>query len=132
QRTRLLYVGNDGRLFLWHVALEAYREDPVHGTGADTYALMWDRKRNSGGAKSYAHSLYLGMLGDLGLVGLVLLATALVALGLGLARRARGSHRGIYAAALGVTAAWAVHAGLDWDWETPAVTVVVFALAGLG
>jgi tetratricopeptide (TPR) repeat protein len=27
---------------------------------------------------------------------------------------------------------WAVHAGVDWDWEMPAVTLWLFALAGLG
>ena len=29
-----------------------------------------------------------------------------------------------------VALVWAVHAGVDWDWEMPAVTMPVFALAG--
>ena len=28
-----------------------------------------------------------------------------------------------------VTIAWAVHAGIDWHWETPAVTLVALACA---
>ena len=31
---------------------------------------------------------------------------------------------------LGLIAMWAVHAGIDWDWEVPAVTLWLFALAG--
>ena len=27
-------------------------------------------------------------------------------------------------------AAWALHAGLDWDWELPALTLVAVLLAG--
>jgi hypothetical protein len=27
-------------------------------------------------------------------------------------------------------AAWAFHAGLDWDWEMPALTLVAIVLAG--
>ncbi len=26
--------------------------------------------------------------------------------------------------------AWALHAGIDWDWEMPAVTLPIFVLAG--
>ncbi|HEY6781015.1 MAG TPA: hypothetical protein VI111_08680, partial [Thermoleophilaceae bacterium] len=28
-------------------------------------------------------------------------------------------------------ATWALHAGLDWDWELPAVTLIAVLLAGL-
>ena len=32
--------------------------------------------------------------------------------------------------AVAAVAAWAVHAGLDWDWEMPAVTLPVLILLG--
>jgi len=35
-----------------------------------------------------------------------------------------------FAATLAVTAAWRVHAAIDWDWEMPVVTLPVFALCG--
>jgi hypothetical protein len=66
-----------------------------------------------------AHSLYLETLAELGLLGLALL-------GLALAPPLLAAFRGASAAAAGGYVAFLVHAGLDWDWELPAVT-----LAGL-
>ncbi len=42
----------------------------------------------------------------------------------------RGSERTLYAVAFAVTLAWALHAGVDWDWEMPAVTLPIFVLTG--
>ena len=42
---------------------------------------------------------------------------------------ARGPNRPLYAAVLASGLAWAVHAGVDWDWEMPAVTLPFVALA---
>src|SRR5262249_19535184 len=70
-----------------------------------------------------AHSLYLETFAELGLVGLLLvcaLATPVV-----VALRGRASET--TAAALGGAIAYLVHAGLDWDWEMPAVTTVGIA-----
>ena len=63
-----------------------------------------------------AHSLYLETLAELGAVGLVLL---LAFLALPLAWISR-SHRNAPIAA-GAYVVFLVHAGLDWDWEMPAV-----------
>ena len=79
-----------------------------------------------------AHSLYIEVLGELGVVGFLLIAGAVVAIGVGLARRCRGEERQVYAALLVLGGIWAVHAGADWDWEMPVVTLWFFALAGLG
>ena len=68
-----------------------------------------------------AHSLYLETLAELGLVGFALLA--LLIGGVAVTARRAGP-----AAAL---AAWALHAGVDWDWELPALTLVAIVLAGL-
>ena len=59
-----------------------------------------------------AHSLYLETAAELGLVGLA----ALLALFGGVVVAARRARTPAAAAAL---AAWAVHAGVDWDWELP-------------
>jgi hypothetical protein len=50
----------------------------------------------------------------------------------GLALRARGRQRSLYGALLAAGVVWAVHAGVDWDWEMPVVTLGFFAAAGLG
>lgn len=131
-RSRLSAGGNNGRIAEWEVALDAFGEQPLHGKGAGSYQFEWDRNRTESFAVVDAHSLYLEVLGELGVVGLVLLGGALVAILVGLARRLGGPERQAYAALIALLAAWAVHAGIDWDWEMPAVTLWLFALAGLG
>jgi hypothetical protein len=128
---RFTRIENNNRLNHWEVALEAgFAERPLSGTGAGTYALLWDRERQGGLDVLDGHSLYVEMLGELGLVGLFLLLAVLGPLLWALGRRAwqtGGAWTGLFAAAL----TWAVHAGVDWDWEMPAVTAWLFAAGGL-
>jgi O-Antigen ligase len=130
-RSRLTDAGNNGRLDHWRVAVEAFRADPVAGNGAGTYQLLWARDRPYDFTVNDGHSLYLEVIGELGLVGLLLLGGTLLCLFVGLALRARGPNRHLYAALLVLSGVWAVHAGIDWDWEMPAVTLWLFALGGL-
>jgi hypothetical protein len=67
-------------------------------------------------------------LAEVGPVGLSLLLAAL-AVPLVAAVRARACS--LAAAGAGAYAAFLVHAGLDWDWEMPAVTLAGF-LCGIG
>ncbi len=127
---RLFSARPEGRFDLWHVALDAYRENRLHGSGAGTYALRWQRERPNGGQVVNAHSLYLEVLGELGIVGLVLLVIAIGLILGAFAFRARGPDRALFAALLAAGLAWAVHAGVDWDWQMPAVTLWLFALGG--
>ncbi len=131
-RARLTSAGNNGRVPQWEVALEAFSSSPLHGEGAGTYQLAWARDRPYAFTVLDAHSLYVEVLGELGVVGFLLIAGALVAIFYGLAKRVRGEERQVYAAVLVLGLVWAVHAGIDWDWEMPAVTLWFFALAGLG
>jgi hypothetical protein len=131
QRNRLLTVGNDGRRPMWEVAYNAYEEEPLKGTGAGTFQLRWERDRESGPLRLYAYSLYLESLGELGLVGILLLASTILALLGALAWRLRETDRAVYAAGLALALAWALHVGVDIDWQSPAVCVPVFAIAGL-
>jgi len=130
-RSRLTNPGNNGRLDNWEVALDAFRGEPVHGTGAGTYATEWTRRRKIGLDVHDGHSLYLEVMAELGVVGLVLLAVSVLAILAALAAGLRGRRRHLHAALLAAAVAWALHAGLDWDWEMPAITVWLFALAGL-
>jgi hypothetical protein len=107
------------RRSLWRVAWHQFEGHAVLGSGAGTFALAWVRSgliAARGGALD-AHSLYLETLAELGLVGLVLVL-ALLVLPLAHARHAP--------VAAGAYVVFLVHAGLDWDWEMPAVV-----LAGL-
>jgi len=130
-RDRLLAPGNNGRIDHWHVALNAYRENRLHGDGAGTYALRWDKDRSVTFQAEDGHSLYVEVLGELGLVGIVLLASVLLLILGGFARLARGPDRMIGGALFAAGLTWALHAGVDWQWEMPAVTAWVFAAGGL-
>jgi hypothetical protein len=130
-RSRFRSVTLSGRQDHWDVALSYFRQDRLKGAGAGTFESQWLRSREAGGAVRDAHSLYIEMLSELGLVGLFLLAGALGTVLLALARRARGRRRALIAAVFAATLMWAVHAGVDWDWELAAVSFWVFALAGM-
>jgi O-antigen ligase len=130
-RQRLSDPSDDGRTELWQVALRGFRGSPLHGHGAGMYQTLWDQRRPRPVFTLNAHSLYLQALAELGAPGLVLLV-ALVAVVLGgLALRARGPGRSLYAALLAAGVVWALRAGIDWDWEMPVVTLGFFAAGGL-
>jgi O-antigen ligase len=122
------FVGGarEPRSSYYRVAWHEYVAHPLLGSGAGTFGRYWlhsGRVIRWGGALD-AHSLYLEMLAELGPIGLCLvLGVFLYPL-----RRVIGQ-RGLPAvpAAAGAAAAFLVHAGLDWDWELPAVVVAGLA-----
>jgi hypothetical protein len=130
-RDRLTNPANNGRLDGWRVAVDGFEAESLHGTGAGTFEHEWARERPLQFSMVDAHSLYLETLSDLGLVGMLLLGAALLTVLGAFVWRARGPDRAIYAALAAMTVAWLVHAGIDWDWEMPVVTLWLFALGGL-
>ena len=129
QRDRLAVASANGRIEHWQVAVDSWREAPLHGSGAGTYAKTWARERPVQFTVQDAHSLYLEVLAELGLVGLALLIVALAA-PLGALLRRRRAERPLWSAVLALAVTWGLHAGIDWDWEMPAVTLPVVALLG--
>jgi hypothetical protein len=120
-----------GRDEFWRVAIDAFGEDPVLGHGAGTYRISWHLLRHNSVANLDAHSLYLQAFAELGVVGgLLVLAMIGTLLGIGVMawRGARGRHRDLHAALLGVSVAFAVAAAIDWFWQI-AVMGAVFFLA---
>ncbi len=130
-RERLTDPANNGRLPLWRVALDIYRTQRLRGTGAGTYQQFYPRFRSEATYVTDAHSLYLQSLAELGIVGFVLMLLVVGGILVGLAIRIRGPDRGLYAALFAVVLAWSLHQAIDWDWQMPAVTLVIFILAGL-
>jgi O-Antigen ligase len=117
---RLTSLSADGRIPLWHVSLRDFEHAPILGQGAGTFWESWARYRTIPSDSTQAHSLYLGVLGELGIVGflvlLVLVAAPIVA-------AAGGRARGLTPLTLGAYVAWACHAGIDWDWALMGVTI---------
>ena len=95
---RFTRLGNNGRIDQWRVAWkDGFRKEPFHGTGAGTYALLWTRYAPTDRRVLDAHSLYIEQLGELGIVGGLLLFAALGSMLFALARRARGPEREVWA-----------------------------------
>jgi hypothetical protein len=130
-RTRLRNPDNDGRIAQWRVAIDTFHAQPWHGAGAGTYALQWDRARPRTSLLEDAHSLYAEILGELGIVGLLLVATTLLLIAGAFLGLARGPDRGLGGALFAAATVWLVHAGIEWDWEMPAVSLWLFAVGGM-
>jgi hypothetical protein len=106
------------------------RAHPLLGTGAGTFGRVWAESGMQvpqGGALD-AHSLYVEALAELGPVGLILVLAFLAAPLRGLLRRRRAAYVPAAAAAY---AAFLLHAGIDWDWEMPAVVVASLCTAAV-
>lgn len=128
---RLTNLNSNGRLVQWELAVEKFGEHPLDGTGAGTFARIWAQEGKGEFKVINAHSLYLEMLSELGLPGIILLAIAIVAIFVGLAGRVRGPDRVLYAALIAASFAWAAHAAVDWDWEMPATGFFFFSLGAM-
>jgi tetratricopeptide (TPR) repeat protein len=124
---RLFSASGNGRSDYWRVALGQAADHPVLGAGAGGYERRWMRERPTSFGARDAHSLYLETLAELGPIGLALLLAALAAPVVALVR-ARGEP--LVPAAGAAYCAFLAHAGLDWDWELPAVTVPALLVGG--
>jgi O-antigen ligase len=130
-RNRLSSTSNDGRIGLWNIEFNAFSAHPLDGSGADTFEVLYYQHRQNTAVVVNAHSLYIETLGDLGLVGLALVLLFVLGTLAGLIPVRRGRDRALYAALFSAGLAWALHAGVDWDWQMPAVSLWLAALAGL-
>jgi O-Antigen ligase len=119
---------DSNRYQYWEVAADMAEAEPIRGVGSGAFFVEWRKRRERVDQAADAHSLYIETAGELGLVGLGLLVLFLG----GVVMAGRRLLRADAAAGAGLVAgwsAWAVHAGLDWDWEMPAVTLPALLLA---
>jgi hypothetical protein len=119
---------DSNRYRYWRVAAESWADRPLTGLGSGGFLVEWRKVRDRVDESADAHSLYLETAAELGLVGLAFLLLFLGGVAAGIVRL----HRRNPAVATGLAAAlaaWGIHAGLDWNWEMPAVTVQALLLA---
>jgi hypothetical protein len=118
------------RYAYWRVAAHTFADHPLKGAGAGSFRVEWLARRRFDEPVRDAHSLELQTLAELGLVGFAALLALLGGVALA-ARRAWQSDPALATGPAAAAAVWLVHAGVDWDWEMPAVTLVAVVLAGL-
>ena len=130
----LLSSRGSGRWQFWDAAIDQWRQAPLLGDGAGSYESWWAQEGSIALFVKDAHSLYLEVLGELGLVGFALVLALVgsgVSVGIVRARAASGDERVQVAALTAVFTAYAASASFDWIWELTAVSVVAFVALGL-
>jgi O-Antigen ligase len=123
-RARVFTLSGGDRADAWRVAWDDFRENPLLGSGAGSFEQYWIKHRPTSTNFRDAHSLYLETLAELGPLGLAFLA-GIAAVVVAAAVRVRGDP--VAAGAFGAVVSYLVHAGVDWDWEIPAVTIAALA-----
>ena len=125
-----LFLPSGYRYSIYSSAASAFEAAPLKGLGAGTFDFWFNRH----GGVPYlrdAHSLYLETAAELGLAGLAgLIVFPLGGLAGGIAVALRRSREDVETRAplvallTAISAVWVVHAGIDWLWESTAVTIV--------
>ena len=108
------------RPYYWWTAWHALPDHLPLGSGAGTFDLLWAAGAPIELFVRDAHSLYVETLVELGPLGLALVMAALLA---PLATTLRAPPAGPTATAAAAYVVFLVHAGFDWDWEMPAVSL---------
>ena len=130
--TERLTTARGSRSDLYRIAIDGFEAHPLWGDGSGGYEYRFAYDHEIREKVRDAHSLYLEALGELGLPGflLVLGFVGSVAWAATVARRRQDALSGAQcAAAAAAFTVWAVHAGVDWDWEMPALTGPALLLA---
>jgi len=128
--SHLLQLGSY-RYDIWRVALKEFEHHPLAGIGSRGFGPAYLQHRNSPDTPARAHSFELDALSELGIVGFVLIATALVLLLVPVVSGTRARDPGA-TAAFGGAAYWLTHASVDWLWTVPACGLPFFLLLGIG
>lgn len=136
QGGRLFTSGlGSNRYDFYRVSLNAFRDQPITGIGADNFAQDYLERRRSDESPRYPHSLQMRTLAQTGLIGALLLLGAIAcALWAALRAARRRDDRLGAAVAAAVTVSfvyWLVHGSVDWFWEFAGLGAPAWAAIGL-
>lgn len=137
-------TGELSRPILWRAAGQLWRAEPLTGTGAGSFNVLFERHRPGGfvDKPQWVHNEYLNTLSDYGAIGLLLTAGAVVWVVWIGRRRRRGGERSLgtsmaldaraVAAALSVGClAFALQLGVDFHLKIPALGLALSVVAAL-
>ena len=131
---RLGSIAGESRYQFWSAAVKEAESKPLTGSGSGTFQFWWARNGTIPESVIDTHSLYLQTFGELGIVGVVLLAAFLLTILVGGGRnvvRAGQRIRPQLAAALAGCVAFCVTAAFDWTWQIPVLPVALLLLASV-
>ena len=131
QGARFTTAYADQRYDYFRVAFEAFKDKPVTGIGAGVTSAATPAIATSRNLRGYTHNIWLRVMAELGIVGLLLLGGFVVA-GPGraawLRRRLDGPAAALIASIVCASIYFFVHASFDWLEEFPALAGPAFAL----
>jgi hypothetical protein len=129
---RLSSAAGESRYQFWTSTLDENATAPLIGTGSGTFQVWWAREGDEAETVRDAHSLYMQTLGELGIVGILLLLSFLAWVfvsGLRAALLSDAEERSRLAAALAGFTVFLLTAAVDWMWQVPVVPVAALMLA---
>jgi O-Antigen ligase len=130
--SHLLSSSGSGRWQFWGAASGEFQAHPLNGGGAGSWQSWWLQHNTLNGFFSqYAHSLYLEALAELGIIGLLLIAGAVVVGVFGAVRSALDLRSGDVAAAAAAAVAFFAAASYDWVWQLAGIGIVGVGLLGV-
>jgi O-antigen ligase len=125
-------VAGESRYQFWSAAVDENASKPLTGTGSGTFEYWWTRNATVPENVRDTHSLYLQTLGELGIIGLLILAAFLAVVLVGGGRSVlRTARRPELAAALAGCAAFCLTAVTDWMWQIPVLAVAFLLLSAV-
>jgi hypothetical protein len=129
---RLTSAAGESRYQFWVSTTDQNATAPLTGTGSGTFQFWWAREGDTAETVRDAHSLYMQTLGELGIVGLLLLLSFFAWVfvnGLRAALLSDAEERSRLAAALAGFSVFLMTAAVDWMWQIPVVPVAALLLA---
>lgn len=129
---RIASTDDPQRYDYFRVALDAWRDDPVVGTGAGGFETVYAAQRREEKHSRYVHDIWLRFLSETGAIGALLFVALVVVVVSGLVSMRRREREprvaSIVAASIAVLGTFLVHASLDWIDEFPAIAAPALAL----
>jgi O-antigen ligase len=133
---RLASLDISSRGDYWSVALEAWKEKPLTGTGAGTFQYTWLENRPGLKGVKQVHNLYLEQGTETGLFAFLALL-GFVAVLVGYTGRAAwrsgplGERRLLLAGLCSALVVYLLSSAFEWHWYLPASTLFFFVLAAI-
>jgi hypothetical protein len=126
----LLNSSGSGRWQFWGSAVSEFRAHPLNGGGAGSWKAWWLQHGSLKVFSEFAHSLYLEALGELGIVGLLLIVAAVLVAVAGAIRAALLLESVEIAGAAACGIAFFAAAAYDWVWQLAGIAVVGVGMLG--
>ncbi len=128
--------GGGNRYDYWRIAWKQFTDHPLDGVGAGNFDRTYFLERRTSEDVRQAHSIELQTLGETGMVGALALGLFLVAVFVGIWRRARaarsrGSETGLTVAATGMFIVWLAQTSVDWLHLIPGLTGIALGGAAI-